>query len=231
MLCRVSPGATTCTPDVGASAVFGAPTGPIGGITPQVLAVNYSYLLPFGQGQLLFANAGGLLDKLVSGWQISGISDFQTGQPFSVTYSAAGSYTDGSGNKWTNLASGRANRVPGVALYPSVKTRFQWFNAAAFAAPTNAAGIPGGAYGNSGYDMLRGPRFQDWDINLQKNIRFGERYNVQLRADSFNVFNHPNFGTPNAAISNTATVGTITSISGTPSYEQRTVEFAGKFSF
>jgi hypothetical protein len=68
-------------------------------------------------------------------------------------------------------------------------------------------------------------------MNLQKNILFHERYNLQLRADSFNVFNHPNFGTPNAAISNTSNVGTITSISGTPSYEQRTVEFAAKFSF
>ncbi len=205
--------------------------GPVGGITPQVLTVNYSYRLPFGRGEFVFGNASNLVDKIVSGWQISGISTFQTGQPFSVSYSAPGSFTDASGNKWTNLASGRANRVSGTALYPSQKTRFQWFNLAAFAAPTNAAGIPGGTYGNSGYDMLRGPRFQDWDMNLQKNILFKERYNVQLRADSFNIFNHPNFGTPNASISNTATVGTITSISGTPTYEARTVEFAAKFSF
>ena len=205
--------------------------GPVGGITPQVLTVNYSYLLPFGKGQLLLGDVGNVVNKIVSGWQVSGISAFQTGQPFSVSYSAPGTYTDANGNKWTNLASGRANRVVGTPLYPSVKTRTQWFNPAAFTAPTNASGIPGGAFGNSGYNMLRGPRFQDWDINLQKNILFRERYNVQLRADSFNVFNHPNFGTPNASINNTATVGTITSISGTPSYEQRTVEFAAKFSF
>ena len=142
--------------------------------------------------------------------------------------------------------SGRANRVPGVPLYPAVKTRAQWFNPAAFTAPpcftATSPNVPcssyvaGGptlyaSYGNSGYDMLRGPAFQDWDMSLQKNTLFRERYNVQLRADSFNVFNHPNFGTPNAAISNASTVGTITSISGTPGYEQRTVEFAVKFTF
>ena len=55
--------------------------------------------------------------------------------------------------------------------------------------------------------MLRGPRFQDWDMSLQKNLKWRERYNVQLRADAFNVFNHPNLGTPNANISNTATLG------------------------
>jgi hypothetical protein len=58
-----------------------------------------------------------------------------------------------------------------------------------------------------------------------------EHDNVQLRADAFNIFNHPNFAVPNAAISNTATVGTITSTSGTPSYQARTMEFAVKFSF
>jgi len=206
--------------------------GPVGGITPQVLTVNYSYLLPFGKGKLLLANSGGFVDKVVSGWVISGISDFQTGQPFSVT-SNPGSVSDPINPliKWSNLVNGRADRVPGVPLYPSHKTLTQWFNPAAFQVPTNAAGIQGGAFGNSGYNLLRGPRYQDWDINLQKNILFRERYNVQLRADSFNVFNHPNFNTPNANISNGSTFGKITSVSSTPAYEPRTVEFAAKFNF
>jgi hypothetical protein len=204
--------------------------GPVAGITPQVLTVNYSYLLPFGRGQMLFGGAGNVVSKIIGGWQVSGISTFQTGQPFSVSYTAPGSYTDGNNVKWTNLVSGRASIKPGQQLYPSVKTKAQWFNPGAFQAPTNAAGIPGGAYGNSAYNMLRGPRFQDWDINLQKNILFHDRYNVQLRADSFNVFNHPNLNTPNANISS-GNVGTITSASSTPAYEQRTVEFAAKFSF
>jgi len=211
--------------------------GPISGITPQVLTLNYSYLLPFGRGQMFLSDSSNLVSKIVSGWQISGITDIQTGQPFSVTYSAPGSPT--------GQVSGRANQVPGVPLYPSKKTKAEWFNSAAFTAPGcyTATGpvacssyVAGGptvyaTYGTSGYDMLRGPRFQDWDMNLQKNILFKERYNIQLRADSFNVFNHGNLGTPNASISNTSSVGTITSISGTPSYEQRTVEFAAKFSF
>jgi hypothetical protein len=216
--------------------------GNIGGITPQVLQVNYSYALPMGKGQLLFANAGDVVNKLVNGWQLSGISNFQTGQPFSVTYSAPGSPV--------GQVSGRANVLPGVALYPSKKTISQWFNPAAFVAPscynsvtngTNCqtvynAGVTAGVttyanYGTSGYNMLRGPRYQNWDMSLQKNTRWRERYNVQLRADAFNVFNHPNFGTPASAISNTSTVGKITSTSGTPSYEARTMEFAIKFNF
>jgi hypothetical protein len=212
--------------------------GPIAGLAPQVLTMNYSYLLPFGKGQMFLGSAGNLVDKIVSGWQISGITTFQDGQPFSVTYTAPGTPV--------GQVSGRANRVAGVALYPTVKTLSEWFNPAAFTAPpcvlasgssvacsSYVAGGPAiyATYGNSGYDMLRGPAFQDWDMNLQKNIKFAARYNLQLRADSFNVFNHPNFTTPNAAISNTSTVGTITGIASTPTYEARTVEFAAKFSF
>lgn len=149
--------------------------GPIGGIAPQVLAVNYSYVLPFGRGQAFLSGVSNLVDKLVSGWQISGISSFQNGQPFSATYTAPGI---------TGLVSGRADVVPGVPLYPAKKTKSAWFNTAAFQAPqcyanTGLRGLCTAAllaatgknplyaiYGNSAYDMLRGPRFQDWDMSL-----------------------------------------------------------------
>ncbi len=211
--------------------------GPISGITPQVLQVSYSYMLPFGRGHALAGTAGDLTDKFIGGWQISGITDAQTGQPFSVSYTAAGSPI--------GLVSGRANQVGNpfqsgtIAANPSctppagnTKTKTQWFNPCAFQVPSTyvSNGVTYAAYGTSGYDMLRGPRFQDWDMSLQKNIPWHDHYNLQLRADSFNVFNHPNFDTPNANISN-SNKGTITGISGTPSYEQRTLEFAAKFNF
>ena len=85
--------------------------GNIGGITPQVLEVSYSYLLPFGNGQLLFSDAGNLVNKVISGWQLSGITACQSGQPFSVTYTSS---LQGS-------VRGRANRVPGVPLYPRLR--------------------------------------------------------------------------------------------------------------
>jgi hypothetical protein len=211
--------------------------GPISGITPQVLTANYSYLLPFGHGQKLLGRVNDFTDKIISGWQISGITTIQSGQPFSVTYTAPGV---------TGLVSGRASVVPGVPVYPSSKTRAEWFNPAAFQAPgcftaNGSEACPTkitpdmpttyATYGNSSYDALRGPGFQNWDMSLQKNIRFQERYNIQLRADSFNVFNHPDFAPPNSAISNTSNVGQITAVSSTPTYEPRTVEFAAKFSF
>ena len=200
-------------------------SGNIAGITPQVFVFSYSYAFPIGTGQALFGGASNLVNKFIGGWQISGITSFQTGQPFSVTYTAPGSPV--------GLVSGRANRAPGVNLYPANKTRAQWFNPAAFTAPPTyvSGGITYATYGNSGYNMLRGPAWQNWDMSLQKNTIWKERYRLQLRADSFNIFNHPNFAPPNSAISNPSTVGTITSISSSPSAEARTVEFAVKFNF
>ena len=212
--------------------------GNVAGITPLVLQLNYSYALPMGKGQLFFPNAGPFANKIVAGWELAGVVDAQSGQPFSVSYTAPTNPNPGA-------VSGRANQIPGVPLYPKHKTRSQWFNnnvpgitlaagaetlPQAFTAPTDASGRVGGAYGTSGYNMLYGPRFQDWDMNLKKNTVWGDHYNVQLRADAFNIFNHPNFNPPNANISN-SNLGTVTAISGTPSYEARTMEFAVKFNF
>ncbi len=189
--------------------------GNISSITPQTLEVSYAYELPFGRNKLLFSKANGLTNKLISGWQIAGISSFQTGQPFSVTYTAPGSQVYG--------ASGRADRVMGVPLYPRHKTNAEWFNPAAFAAPAPYT------FGNSGYNMLRGPHYQNWDMNLEKNTTIGERYKVQLRGEVFNVANHPNFSVPSSAISNPASFGIISSTVSTN--ESRTIEFAAKFNF
>jgi hypothetical protein len=187
--------------------------GNISNITPQTLEVSYAYELPFGKNKMLFGTVNNLTNKLISGWQLAGISSFQSGQPFSVTYTAPGSQTYG--------ASGRADWVSSVPLYPAHKSNAEWFNPAAFAAPAPYT------FGNSGYDMLWGPHYQNWDMNLEKNTTFRERYKLQLRGEVFNVFNHPNFGVPSAAISNPASVGVISSVVN----ENRTIEFAAKFTF
>jgi hypothetical protein len=187
--------------------------GPISNIAPVTFRFSYSYGLPIGRGHFLFGNARGFADALVSGWQVSGITAFQEGTPFSVSYTAPGSPT--------GLVSGRANVVPGMPLYPTDKTRAQWFNPAAFTAPPNYT------YGTSGYDMLRGPDYQNWDMNLTKNTTIWREYRLQLRAEAFNAFNHPNFGAPAASISNTSTIGKISSVIS----ENRTMEFGVKFNF
>ena len=187
--------------------------GNISSITPQTLMLNYAYDFPLGRGKLLLGNANPITEKILGGWQLAGFTSFETGQPFSVSYTAPGSQIYG--------ASGRANRVPGVPIYPSHRSHAEWFNTAAFTAP------PAYTFGTSGYDMLWGPHYQNWDMDLQKNISITERYQVQLRGDVFNVANHPNFSVPSSAISNPASDGVISSVVN----ENRTIEFGAKFNF
>lgn len=191
--------------------------GNVGVIRPHQLIVSYAYDLPFGKNKEFFSSTSGFANTLISGWAISGITTFQSGAPFSVTQvsslqggiSCAGSTC-------------RANRNPGVALYPSNKTLKQWFNPAAFYASDFQ-------YGNSAYNMLWGPRYQNWDFAVGKTTALHEGVNLQIRVDAFNIFNHPTFANPAAAITNTKTVGTInsTNTSGAP----RTLQIGGKFTF
>ena len=75
--------------------------------------------------------------------------------------------------------------------------------------------------------MLWGPRYQNWDTAVAKNTLLHEGVNLQIRVDAFNVFNHPTFANPAAAITNTRTVGTITSTNGAA----RTLQLGGKLTF
>lgn len=93
---------------------------------------------------------------------------------------------------------GRPNVVAGAALYPSNRTINESFNPAAFVAPANYT------FGNAGYYILWGPGQQNWDIGLAKNT----------------------FGNPSANITNTATVGKITSAGG-----NGTIQIGGKLTF
>jgi hypothetical protein len=80
----------------------------------------------------------------------------------------------------------------------------QWFDAAAFANPANFT------FGDSGVNILRGPGSWNVDSVLSKNFALGADARVlQFRFEAFNLFNHANFGQPNANINTPAQVGRI----------------------
>ena len=177
------------------------------------LALNYSYNLPFGTGQLLLSNSGPWVNRVIGGWKLVGVWKATSGTPFSVSFNSS---TNG-------LPSGRANLLTGVPLYPAKKTIHNWFNAAAFAPVLP----PTYAFGDSQRNMLFGPGFSEWDAGILKDIRITERVNFEFRAEAFDVLNRANFGNPAANISNTTTIGTITSTSA----DNRELQFGGRISF
>ena len=82
-----------------------------------------------------------------------------------------------------------------------------------------------GQFGNAGRNIARGPAYTNVDVSLVRNISFGDGPRLQLRAESFNVLNHPNFGLPVADL-NSPNFGRILS-AGPP----RLMQFAVKVSF
>ena len=138
---------------------------------------SYVYNLPIGRGKKLLTNAGRGVQAAVSGWSITGIGTFQKGFPFSVLAN------DKSG--LLNTFTQRAN----VSGDPhGSKSVTKYFNTSAFSQPL------AGQFGNSGRNLLRQPGINNFDMGLMKNLQLYERLNLQLRLESFNTFNHVQYG-------------------------------------
>jgi hypothetical protein len=115
-----------------------------------------------------------------------------------------------------------------------------YLNGNAFAQPPFAtAANPQGSFGNLQRNSIYGPHFWGTDFSLSKDTRISERLNLQLRAEFFNIFNHPNFALPNFFVSpGSAQQGLITQ---TPDQAQtnpglggggpRVIQLAAKFTF
>jgi len=182
------------------------------------------YQLPFGRGRQ-FANNNTLLDLLIGGWQTAGTLVLQSGQPFTVTMSdKTSSYTLTSNGQWYPNVIGNAN-LSSRGAYHGTK---QWFNEAAFAQPAP------GTLGNSRRNSLNGPGLTNVNFSLGKVFSIWENVKFQLRADASNIFNHPSFNLPNAALTlnsggTAITTGTSTITSTT--INGRNLQLLGKITF
>jgi Carboxypeptidase regulatory-like domain/TonB-dependent Receptor Plug Domain len=182
------------------------------------LVGSYLYELPFGKGRMFMRSANTVVEQFLGGWNVGGIVNWHTGFPFTIFANTA---TDFSG---FNQFFDRPNA--GNALLPIN------FNDPSHVFPTTKCPAspcyfsnPGaGSVGNMGRDAFYGPSYTDFDFSLQKNFLVTENKKFQLRADFFNLFNHPNFGLPTSNLGSSA-AGTITSMNGNPRLMQLGLRF------
>jgi len=154
----------------------------------HILVLNYLYDLPF------FKNHSTLSGKLLGGWQISGVSQFQTGLPCSVAESRdyAGVGLD------SNFGCGVNGQYYVLTGKPKIIGKFAangasdpnlWFDTSVFAPP---------ALGTFNTQRVRNiiyqPGFQNWNLGLFKAFPIDEQRGFQFRAEAFNFINHPNLG-------------------------------------
>jgi hypothetical protein len=181
----------------------------------QRLVLTPIWQLPFGKGQRFF-NTGGLANALAGGWEVSGIVTFQTGFPFTVLANQDFSNTGSLSPRPDRTCNGTGPQ-----------TVADWFNTNCFTTDALSQSLANGTprFGNSGKNILYGPGIQQWDVSVIKRNPLTEKLNLEFRAEFFNLFNHPNFGSPGSTIG-TSTAGQITS-AGTP----RDIQFGLKLKF
>ena len=155
----------------------------------HTLVFNYIYGLPF------FRDTSNLSGKLLGGWQISGVSQFQTGIPCGVAQSRdiAGVGLDSNFGCGVNGQYWTVNGDP--KIIGTFGTNGQWF------ATKNPDGSPiftppaAGTFTTQRVrNLIYQPGFQNWNLGLFKSFPITESTGVQFRAEAFNFINHPNWG-------------------------------------
>jgi hypothetical protein len=193
----------------------------------HVVVINYLYTLPF------FKDASKLSGKLLGGWQISGVNQFQTGTPCGIGTSndyagvgEVGSFGCGSEGQFYNINGpitypGQFNAGGGSTAHYFNVTVPGTSNTPLFTAP--AAGTFNLSKGvrNSIYQ----PGFQDWNLSLFKTFAIKESQRLEFRAEAFDVNNHPNWSGPNLNPTS-STFGEVTGKTGLARNLQLSLRYA-----
>jgi len=172
---------------------------------PQSVVLSYEYQLPFGPGKK-FANTGGFAGKVIGGWEIAGVQEYQSGPPQII---ASGS-NPMNPYEGANSFLTRPNIVPGVPKKSQALREGKWDpngtvvngvdygavnNVAAWVNPSTNAANPwtfGTAPPTDG-GVRRFP-FLNEDISIIKRTKINERVNIEFRGDFLNIFNRTLFG-------------------------------------
>jgi hypothetical protein len=150
---------------------------------PHIFQFASVYELPFGKGKTWAAD--GISSTLLGGWQINGIFAAYKGRPYTLT--ASGSTLNMPGNQQT------PDQIkPSVEKLGFVGDDGTFFDTSAFARPT------GVRFGTVGRNTMRGPGVINVDLSLFRTFKLTEKFNLQFRAESFNLSNTPHFANPNA---------------------------------
>ncbi len=151
-------------------------------------------------------------NRLVEGFRLSTITQWQTGNPLNIT--TASTYTGTAGVQHPNVIG----PIPYSKNYvvSGLSETVQWYNnPAATVCATAVAGcvfqLPATGFGNMQRNGAKGPGFTDVDVSIEKTTSIAEGVKVNVRLDAFDVFNHPNFGNPgNSATAGSSSFGVIT---------------------
>jgi hypothetical protein len=210
------------------------------------------YELPFGKGKYFMGNTSRGMEQLVGGWELTGIYNFQSGNP--IVLPTNSSFYRGDKSPNIGLLRGRTGTyfdTSAFVPYPNKSTPLSVIQA--YPSWTGVTALPGYSYVPTPTDTakngiyndftvrntlypqtfgdIRSPWVNTWTAGLRKNFNFTETFRLQLRMDATNLFNHPQFG----SISTDPTSAYFGRLSGssklTAVNNPRQIELAGKLYF
>ncbi len=177
------------------------------------LVMSYIYDLPFGRGRHFGADVSGLLNTLLGGWQVNGITIFQSGAPLALSANnTAGIFS----YKTRPNNNGRSGKLEG----PVHQRLTRYFDTSVFSQPLPFV------FGNVAERLpdIRGDITRNFDLSVFKQFSPVERLRIQFRAEFLNAFNTPRFGNPNLSVTSSS-FGVISSQANAP----RQIQFGLKF--
>jgi hypothetical protein len=174
-------------------------------------SANFIYPLPFGRGKWLGANAGPVMDRLIGGWQLTGLTRWASGAPINITSPrlTTGSLVQNTARINNMTASELQDQVgifytpegafwlnPASGLFTiNTTTKASTVNFCTAGQTTPCFAHPGtNQFGNLPYFGIDSPGFINQDFSIIKTTTIKERMNFEIRFEFFNAFNHPNFG-------------------------------------
>lgn len=184
----------------------------------HVAFVNFVYDLPF------FRGSSGLVRGALGGWAVAGIVTMETGVPLNLGVTGA------------NICSAVPNcsvrpNLVGSIHYPASPAKetsgigtIQWLDPSAFVI-NNLPGTSVATFGNLAHDGAWGPGRDNWNLSMFKTFAFTERLHFELRADAFNIWNHPQMNGINT------TVGTPDFGKATSAWTPREFQIGAKLEF
>jgi hypothetical protein len=189
----------------------------------HLISADGLYDLPFGKGHRIGGGASGWLNQVIGGWQVAFLNQWHTGFAFSTVSEAFP--VSFNANSPAVFVGNRSDIKVKIHNDPTTG-QIQLF--ADPTAATNAFTGPIGLQGPT-RNNLRGPRFSNTDLSLNKHFVIKENYGLEFRAEAYNAFNQVNFALPIgsvADINNSSTFGVIDSDAGA-----RVMQFSLRFDF
>jgi hypothetical protein len=169
------------------------------------ITVSGIYELPLGRGRRFFPRASGVLGAAANGWQLSGVYQFQTGEPLGL-----GDFIHYGDPKQ-------------IVLPRSERNRFHWFNTSGFETQSGRQRDSSTSlrFNSTRFGGLRAAPINVLDLSAFKKARLTERFTFELRCEALAALNHPVFDVPNTSV----TAGTFGTVTATKGMSNRRIQF------